>query len=143
MTLWASLALHHAMKYFSIAKRVKYIFLVTNRFDENCFHFVEHYGSFCGLKWRFWWAKIYLAYSQARVIVQTVLLLVFQFFFFHALQSGNYSSTVDDAIILVTIIVQFMILWSYDPSNDNCTVYDLRHRYILGCPHAELILTLG
>ena len=142
MTLWASLALHHAMKYFSIAKRVKYIFLVTNRFDENCFHFVEHYGSFCGLKWRFWWAKIYLAHSQARVIVQTVLLLVFHFFF-HALQSGNYSSTVDDAIILVTIIVQFMILWSYDPSNDNCTVYDLRHRYILGCPHAELILTLG
>ena len=142
MTLWASLALHHAMKYFSIAKRVKYIFLVTNRFDENCFHFVEHYGSFCRLKWRFWWAKIYLAHSQARVIVQTVLLLVFHFFF-HALQSGNYSSTVDDAIILVTIIVQFMILWSYDPSNDNCTVYDLRHRYILGCPHAELILTLG
>ena len=142
MTLWASLALHHAMKYFSIAKRVKYIFLVTNRFDENCFHFVEHYGSFCGLKWRFWWAKIYLAHSQARVIVQTVLLLVFHFFF-HALQSGNYSSTVDDAIILVTIIVQFMILWSYDPSNDNCTVYDLRHRYILGCPHVELILTLG
>ena len=142
MTLWASLALHHAMKYFSIAKRVKYIFLVTNRFDENCFHFVEHYGSFCGLKWRFWWAKIYLAHSQARVIVQTVLLLVFHFFF-HALQSGNYSSTVDDALILVTIIVQFMILWSYDPSNDNCTVYDLRHRYILGCPHAELILTLG
>lgn len=114
MTLWASLALHHAMKYFSIAKRVKYIFLVTNRFDENFFHFVEHYGSFCGLKWRFWWAKIYLAHSQARVIVQTILLLVFQFFFFHALQSGNYSSTVDDAIILVTIIVQFMILWSYD-----------------------------
>ena len=36
-----------------------------------------------------------------------------------------------------------MILWSYDPSNDNCTVYDLRHRYILGCPHVELILTLG
>ena len=142
MTLWASLALHHAMKYFSNAKRVKYIFLVTNRFDENFFHFVEHYGSFCGLKWRFWWAKIYLAHSQARVIVQTVLLLVFHFFF-HALQSGNYSSTVDDAIILVTIIVQFMILWSYDPSNDNCTVYDLRHRYILGCPHAELILTLG
>ena len=29
--------------------------------NNNYYHFVGHCGAFCGLKWRFWWAKMYFS----------------------------------------------------------------------------------
>ena len=58
---------------------------------SHYYHFVGHCGAFCGLKWRFWRAKMYFS---PRDCSDCFVVIFFSFYFLNALQNDNNSNRV-------------------------------------------------